>query len=149
MFQKALQPKTGLHYYHRFRQIKFAKYLDTICSFKLVLEQKPGRVLPDFASWLFRGRFSVGTAPVFFDTNVYLYIANSSINMNKDLRQLPCILRYKNESKLTIYCKCRSQHKNRLFSSTSIVLFFKSGVISLVRKTTRSHSLWAVIFNAL
>jgi hypothetical protein len=64
LFQKALQPKTGLHYYNRFRKIKFAKYLGTICSFKLLLEQEPGRVLQGFASWLFRGRFSVGTAPV-------------------------------------------------------------------------------------
>ena len=51
---------------------------------------------------------------------------------------------YNLRSTINSALKCRS-HKNRLFSS---ILFFKSGVISLVRKTTRSHSLRAVTFNA-
>ena len=51
---------------------------------------------------------------------------------------------YNLRSTINSALKCRS-HKNRLFSS---ILFFKSGVISLVHKTTRSHSLRAVTFNA-
>ncbi len=50
---------------------------------------------------------------------------------------------YNLRSTINFALKCRS-HKNRLFSS---ILFFKSGVISLVRKTTRSHYLRAETFN--
>ena len=58
MFQKAWQRKIGLHCYitdlDRLN-LQSRVHLGTICSFKLVLEQEPGRVLPGFASYGFSG----------------------------------------------------------------------------------------------
>ena len=55
---------------------------------------------------------------------------------------------YNLRSTINSALKCRS-HKNRLFSS---ILFFKSGVISLVRKPHEAilygQTAWAVTFNA-
>jgi hypothetical protein len=42
------------------------------------------------------------------------------------------IVRYKNELILTIYCKCCSQHKNRLFSSTWRHRFSFSSLVSFL-----------------